>query len=257
MNLRRITVVQAPAGAMRALDALAEIAVALEAELLGLFVEDMELLYFARLPFAREISVSSAMSRALDPEAMERALRSKAEQARRALAAAAAGTPMRWSFRVARGFVADQVLAAVADADLVVLFADGSEAGRPRLAAVLPSAAQRSIVAPALVRLARALGGDMDLVLLGAKVDAARAWQEATHAVLAEEAPPGGMRIRSVAREEDLFRTLRELGYPVSRPRAGQSRAALPARPTAAGTAGAGNSAHSGRTARSDSITTR
>lgn len=156
MSIRRITVVQASAQAARALDAVAEAAAALEAELTGLFVENEELLHFAGLPFAREIGVFSAQ--ALDVRTMERRLRHQAEEARRALAAATEGKPLRWSFRIERGSLPAQVRSAVADADLVVLLGGRS----PRRAAALLSAAELPAdVDAALQRLARSLAGDI------------------------------------------------------------------------------------------------
>jgi len=52
---------------------------------------------------------------------MERALKAQAAEARQALAAAARRAHVQWSFRVARGRVAHEVLAAAAAADLVTL----------------------------------------------------------------------------------------------------------------------------------------
>jgi hypothetical protein len=152
VSVRRITVVQESAQAARALDAVVETAAALEAELTGLFVEDVGLLHFAGLPFAREIGAFSA--RALDVRTMERRLRSQAEEARRALAAAVEGKPLRWSFRVERGSVPEQVRGALAEADLVVLL--GGRAAALLSVAELPPEAES-----ALERLARALAGDV------------------------------------------------------------------------------------------------
>jgi hypothetical protein len=159
VSIRRITVVQGSAQGARALDAVAETAAALEAELTGLFVEDVELLHFAGLPFAREIGAFSA--RALDVRTMERRLRSQAEEARRALAAAAEGKPLRWSFRIERGSLREQVRGALAEADLVVLL--GDRGGQPprRGAALLSAAELPPEVESALERLARALAGDV------------------------------------------------------------------------------------------------
>ena len=165
MSIRRITVVQEPAQGAWALDAVAEVAAALEAELLGLFLEDVELLHFAGLPFAREIG-ASARPRGLDVQTMERRLRSQAEEARRALAAAAEGKPVRWSFRVERGSVPAQLRKALADADLVILLGDGES--QRRSAALLSAAEFSSAVAPALERLARSLAGDVYRVQLDA-----------------------------------------------------------------------------------------
>ena len=167
MNIRRITVVQEPARSARALGAVVEAAAALEAELLGLFLEDVDLLHFAGLPFAREIG-ASARPRGLDVQTMERRLRSQAQEARRALAAAAEGKPVRWSFRVERGSVLAQVRSALADADLVVLLWDRGGPPSRRAAALLSTVEWSSAAAPALERLARALAGDVYRVQLGA-----------------------------------------------------------------------------------------
>jgi hypothetical protein len=159
VSIRRITVVQEAVQAARALDAVAQAAAALEAELTGLFVEDVELLHFAGLPFAREIGAFSA--RALDVRTMERRLRSQAEGARRALAAAAEGKPLRWSFRVERGSVLSRVRSALDDADLVVLLGDRGRQPPRRAAALLSSVELPREVQTALERLARSLAGDI------------------------------------------------------------------------------------------------
>jgi nucleotide-binding universal stress UspA family protein len=93
----------------------------MKAELLGLFVEDINLLRLAGLPFAREVGFPSAISRELDIVAMERALKVVAVQARRAIMNAAERARIRWSFRVARGSVVTELLSAALEADLLVL----------------------------------------------------------------------------------------------------------------------------------------
>lgn len=121
MRIRRIIVGLEPAPRSRAvLEAAAELAVRMEAELVGLFVESQDLLHFAGLPFAREVGFTSATKRALDVESMERALRALAKEAQGTLAAIAERTPVQWSFRVARGSLAAELFAAVEEADLVI-----------------------------------------------------------------------------------------------------------------------------------------
>jgi len=171
VSIRRITVVQEPSRAPRALDAVAEAAAALEAELLGLFLEDVELLHFAGLPFAREIG-ASARSRGLDVQTMERRLRSQAEEARRALAAAAEGKSVRWSFRVERGSGPAQLRKALGDADLVILLGERGERTPRRAAALLSAAEWSSATIPALERLVRSLAGDVYRVQLDAGEEA-------------------------------------------------------------------------------------
>lgn len=52
---------------------------------------------------------------------MEALLRSRAAQARRAIEAVAANAGLRWSFRIVRGRIAEQVIAASADQDLLLV----------------------------------------------------------------------------------------------------------------------------------------
>jgi hypothetical protein len=121
VKIRRIVVGldSAPCGRM-VLEPAAAAAAKLEAELVGLFVENMNLLNFAGFPFAREVGFQSAMRRPLDVAAMERSLRIAATAAREMLAAVAGGTALRWSFRVTRGVLPAELLAAADEADLVV-----------------------------------------------------------------------------------------------------------------------------------------
>ena len=112
---------------LAALEAAAELAATLEAELEGLFVEDVNLLRLAALPMAREVRYPFVATRELDRARMERQLRAQATQARRALAAACQTRKVKWSFRVVRGKVSPQVLEAALGADLLSL----GKASRP------------------------------------------------------------------------------------------------------------------------------
>ncbi len=106
-----------------ALEAAAELAVLLRGTLQGVFVENVELLRLAQLPFAREISLSSNTVRQLQSKQLERELRAQAEQARGLLERQARRHSLQWSFRVERG----AVIAAVAgNLDIAVV-------GRPQL----------------------------------------------------------------------------------------------------------------------------
>lgn len=121
MKIRRVIVGLDPAVQSRALlEAAVGLAGRMEAELVGLFVEDQNLLHFAGLPFAREVGFASATRRTLDVESMERSLRALAQEARRTLASIAGQTSVRWSFRVVRGSVGTELLAALEEADLAI-----------------------------------------------------------------------------------------------------------------------------------------
>jgi nucleotide-binding universal stress UspA family protein len=121
-TIRRILVaLDASLHSLAALEAASELADALKAELVGIFVEDVNLLHLAGLPFAREVGYLSGADRPLDSPSMERALRIQAEQVRQTLAGVAGRRQIRWSFRVVRGQVATELLTAAREADLLAL----------------------------------------------------------------------------------------------------------------------------------------
>lgn len=120
--IRRILVaLDASTHSLAALEAAAKLAAQMEAELLGLFVEDINLLQLAELPFAQEMSRLFTAGQQVDKLKMERALRVQAEQARQALAITAEQMRVRWSFRVVRGQVISEILTAALEADLLSL----------------------------------------------------------------------------------------------------------------------------------------
>ena len=71
--------VDAAANAPDALRAAATLAAAFDAELAGLFVEDLNLVRAAELSFTRELGIESGVSRPLAAEDIERSLRVQAE----------------------------------------------------------------------------------------------------------------------------------------------------------------------------------
>ncbi len=128
LTIRRILVaLDASYHSLAALEAAAELAASLQAELQGLFVEDINLLRAAESPVAREVQYPFATAARLDPKRMERALRAQAAQARRAIAKCCDQRRIKWSFRVVRGRVASKVLEAAREADLLSL----GKASRP------------------------------------------------------------------------------------------------------------------------------
>ena len=107
------------------LDAAAEMAERLQAELLGIFVEDINLLRIAGLPFAEEIRRYSSSTGKLDEEQLERLLRLQAREARELLQRAADARTLRHTFRVLRGMVPEQLMSAATGADILVLGRSG------------------------------------------------------------------------------------------------------------------------------------
>lgn len=118
-----------------ALEEAVRLARHLDAELTALFIEDINLINFAELPFARHILLSGAVE-PVDMAVMESLLRSRAAQAQRAIKAAALNAGLRWSFRIARGRIAEQVLAAAADQDLLLIGWTAQSGDQPRYASL-------------------------------------------------------------------------------------------------------------------------
>lgn len=103
------------------LEAAAELAERLHAELVGLFVEDANLLRSAALPFVREINLASGQWQAFEPAAIERDMRVRAARARQLIEAVARRRHLAFSFLVARGEVGHEIAAAAGETDLIVL----------------------------------------------------------------------------------------------------------------------------------------
>ncbi|MCA9971839.1 MAG: universal stress protein [Anaerolineales bacterium] len=121
-TIRRILVaVDASAASVAALEAAVSLASDLDAELVGLFVEDVNLVRLAELPAAQQVRLISARAQPLDRDHVAQTLRGQAARARRALQAAADEADVPTEFHVVRGQVTAAVLAAAAEADLVIL----------------------------------------------------------------------------------------------------------------------------------------
>ncbi len=148
LTIQRILVaMDASRHSLAALEAAVELATDLDAELQGLFVEDVNLLRLARLPVAREVSYPYPYAAAarIERARMERQLRAQAAQARQALATACERQQIKWSFRVVRGEVAPEVLAAALGADLLSL----GKASRPLTQRVRMGSTARAAAAQA------------------------------------------------------------------------------------------------------------
>ncbi len=106
---------------LAALEAAAEIASARNAEVLGIFVEELNLLRTAGYGFAREVGGSSGLARPLEATVLQARMQALAEQARRSLQHAMARRGLVQTLKLCRGRVAEEVLNLMQPEDLVVL----------------------------------------------------------------------------------------------------------------------------------------
>jgi len=126
---RRIVVAaDSSAHGQAALEAAVRLAARLEADLEGLFVEDVNLKRLAELPVGREVRFGlGGMAR--DAAAVAQDMRAEAGRIRRTLEEAAARAHVHVRFRIAEGHVEREVVAAGSAADLLVLGLTGRRIG--------------------------------------------------------------------------------------------------------------------------------
>lgn len=135
-EIRRILVaLDASPLSRAALEVAADLAVRYQAELVGIYVEDINLIRLAELPFVREIGAISGRLHEINRLLIERQLRAHARFVERLLAEAATrlGPPrggagegaLRWSFRTVRGAISSELLSAARESDLILLGKSG------------------------------------------------------------------------------------------------------------------------------------
>ncbi|MEQ5802018.1 universal stress protein [Halomonas sp. H10-9-1] len=106
---------------LAALGAAVALAEQARAELVALFVEDLDLLHCAAYPFSCEVGASSGVARPLSLEVMESSLTHQVRRVERALRQAAAGRELRHRLQVSRGQVVSAALAEALPGDVLVL----------------------------------------------------------------------------------------------------------------------------------------
>ena len=105
----------------QALLAAAEMAASLQAELEGIFIEDINLIRLAELPFTREIRPFSMTEETVDVKRMEQELRSLARQQQQKLELVAREKGIRCSFRIRRGQIKAELMNAVTEVNVLTL----------------------------------------------------------------------------------------------------------------------------------------
>jgi nucleotide-binding universal stress UspA family protein len=103
------------------LEAAAALAAEWQAPLAGLFVEDIDLLRAAALPFSCELDFTTAAVRPLESLALARLLRERAEAMRAAIEQQAAASRIEWTFRTSQGELVRETLAAASEAELFIV----------------------------------------------------------------------------------------------------------------------------------------
>ena len=106
---------------LAALEAAASMASRLDAELIGLFVEDANVRRLAELPFAQEVGLFTAGCRRVETQELSRQLRVQVGRVRRRFQTVTRWVETRCTFREVRGRVAPEVLRAASEADVVIL----------------------------------------------------------------------------------------------------------------------------------------
>lgn len=121
-DIRRILVALDASGDVRAaIEAAVRLAAGPRAELVGLFIEDLNVLHAAGLPFVAQVNRVTGARESFDPETLERAFRQRAAEAERVLAMSARAARLHYSFTRIRGHAAKELLSASGGADIVVI----------------------------------------------------------------------------------------------------------------------------------------
>lgn len=101
------------------IEAAVRLAEEFQAEIVGLFVTEADVLKLASLPTVRHLIGHTLTAQTLEPGAMERAFRVLADRARADLAAVAESHHVKWSFRTVSGGTEETVVTEAAGFDVV------------------------------------------------------------------------------------------------------------------------------------------
>ena len=104
-----------------ALQAATSLASQLQADLQALFIEDINLLRLAELPFAREMVFGRRERQRITPANMERQIQEQATRLRQLVEAAALQNQIKVDFKVLRGQISAELRLAAQQMDLLIL----------------------------------------------------------------------------------------------------------------------------------------
>lgn len=116
-----LVALDASSHSLSALQAAAELAARLQAELQALFVEDVDVRRLGALPFAEEVGIFSATCHPLDAGELARQLEAQVRQVRRRFRRTTEWIGVQCTFHRVRGRVAQKILEAASEADMVIL----------------------------------------------------------------------------------------------------------------------------------------
>lgn len=122
LDVRRIVVaVDASPHSQAALEAAVDLAARFGAEVLVLFVEDINVLKMAQLPFVREAGQYSARGSRIEMTHIEQRLRARSRRIEATFRALMERRSVHGAFRVARGLVGAEIRTAAQEADILVV----------------------------------------------------------------------------------------------------------------------------------------
>lgn len=146
---RLLVALDAADDAQALLEAAADMAARMRADLAGLFIEDADLIGLGDNPLIRMVSAHATASRSIAAGEIERALRRQVAATREALERAANARQLRASFAVQRGHLATAVRD-IEEADIILVRRGaGNVHHLPGTSRTLASAATRQVVAAA------------------------------------------------------------------------------------------------------------
>lgn len=209
--MRRIVLMQqSPSREDALLRAVVDAASRLNAEIAGLFIEDADLLKLAGMPFACEVCFPSATRREMDVGYLEKSLRRLASEARHTLESIASRTELPVSFRVARGSVLAELLAAASDTDIVIAGSLARAHAKPGLTVVCRPGISPQRIAELLSDLGPRVAGNITVALLDDDGPSCRRWEEELRRAIASHALARRLRVLCPSGQVEFERLLRE-----------------------------------------------
>ena len=206
---RILVAIDATLNSAGVLETAAQLARVFNAELNGIFVEDINLLRLAGLPFARELTRSTAMELHLDCQRMERALRGHAAHAQQAVVNITTRLKLQASLRIVRGQVTQELLRAAEGVDLFALGKGGKVRGA-RIGAIACQVAQQAHCSVLLVQqdaqchntvVTRFSGNERCERLLDAAARMARAMHKTLLVLIPASSPASFQELREYCRQ--------------------------------------------------------